>query len=349
MNTWEELLIDSSSTLREAMEVIDRTGLQTVLVISSDSLFVGTLSDGDIRRAFLIGANFSDGIEAFVNRNPVVISDMQEATKAIKIMERLGLRCIPVIKDRQVINVIRFDWALPQRVLQNSVLIMAGGRGERLRPFTDSTPKPLMKVGGKTLLEILLNRLETSGLTDVWISVHYLSNKIEEICGSGDRFDLNISYIRERHPLGTAGAYLELPRDVRSRPVVIINADLLTNVNFHDLVSAHESSSAEITIGVIQHTLEIPFGVVKLKNGRVNSISEKPRITHQVYAGIGVYNETAFDGYKQGAAINATDVYLKLLSEDRHIGAFEISDYWRDIGTVESLKSANKDLGMVDK
>jgi dTDP-glucose pyrophosphorylase len=348
MNDWDDLIVRTSSTLRSAMEIIDKNGLQTALVNSADGTFIGTLTDGDIRRAILAGATLADGIDPFVNRNPITIRSMDDHQIALDAMQRLALRCVPVVRDSRIVGLLTQNTTKPIRSFENAVLIMAGGRGERLKPLTNTTPKPLIKVGGKTLLEILLERLANCGFSNVWISVHYLSEQIESLIGSGEQFGLKVKYIKEKSPLGTAGAYLDLPEEYRELDTLIVNADLITNVDFSDLLQAHTNSKSLVTIGVIEHLIEVPFGVVETANGKVTSIFEKPTFSNLVSAGVGVYSNSAFFGFDSGKPINATDIYEKLLIEKKEIGVFEISGYWRDIGTGESLKGAHQDLGIGD-
>ena len=346
MIDWHDLVVNSSISFRSAMEIIDKTGLQTALVNLPNGRFLGTLTDGDIRRAILSGATLADQIEPYVNHQSVIISSFDEQKIAYAAMERLALRCVPVVSEGKILGLLSQNKANPSNVYQNPVLIMAGGRGERLKPLTNTTPKPLMKVGGKTLLEILLGKLASCGFSNIWISVHYLSAQIEELIGSGQQFGLTVNYIKETSPLGTAGAYLNLPKEHRKLDTLIINADLVTNVDFAELLLSHSSSGALVTIGTIEHLIEVPFGVVQTKNGKLLSLIEKPIVSHEIYAGVGVYSEIAFEGFQSNTPINATDVYEKLLKEDREIRVFEISGYWRDIGTGESLQGAHRELGL---
>lgn len=346
MIDWHDLIVSSSISLRSAMEVIDKTGLQTAVVNSADGKFLGTLTDGDIRRAILSGAALSEQIEPFVNYQPVIITSLDEQKLAYAAMERLALRCVPIISQGKIIGLLSQNKANPINNFHNPVLIMAGGRGERLKPLTNSTPKPLMKIGGKALLEILLEKLAICGFSNIWISVHYLSEQIEELIGSGQQYGLKVKYIKESSPLGTAGAYLELPMDFRKLDTVIVNADLVCNLDFAELLTAHTNSDALVTMGVIEHLTEVPFGVIQTQNGRLVSLVEKPTISHQVYAGVGVYSDRAFEGFQPSKPINATDVYEKLLEEEKEVRVFEISGYWRDIGTGESLQIANRDVGL---
>jgi hypothetical protein len=165
MNNWDELIVHTSSTLRSAMEIIDKNGLQTALVNSAEGTFIGTLTDGDIRRAILAGATLADAIDPFVNRNPITIMSMDDHQLALDAMERLALRCVPIIRNARIVGLLSQNMTTPTRSFDNPVLIMAGGRGERLRPLTNSTPKPLIKVGGKTLLEILLGMMTRTTTT----------------------------------------------------------------------------------------------------------------------------------------------------------------------------------------
>lgn len=346
MIDWHDLIVTSSISLRSAMEVIDKTGLQTAVVNSADGKFLGTLTDGDIRRAILSGAALSESVEPYVNYQPVIVASLDEQKFAYAAMERLALRCVPIVKQGEMIGLLSQNKANPIKNFRNPVLIMAGGRGERLKPLTNSTPKPLMKIGGKALLEILLEKLAICGFSNIWISVHYLSEQIEELIGSGQQYGLTVNYIKESSPLGTAGAYLELPIESRKLDTLIVNADLVSNVDFAELLVAHINSDALVTMGVIEHLTEVPFGVIQTQDGRLVSLVEKPTISHQVYAGVGVYSSRAFEGFQPGRPINATDVYEKLLEEEKKVRVFEISGYWRDIGTGESLQIANRDVGL---
>jgi dTDP-glucose pyrophosphorylase len=349
MIDWHELIVDSSTSLRTAMEIIDKTGLQTALVNSIDGRFLGTLTDGDIRRAILSGATLTEQVESYVNHQPVIVSSLDEQKIAYAAMERLALRCVPVVNEGKVIGLLSQNKSSPINNFHNPVLIMAGGRGERLKPLTNTTPKPLMKVGGKALLEILLDKLASCGFSNIWISVHYLSEQIEELIGSGEQYGLKVNYIKENSPLGTAGAYLNLPKEFRNLDTLIVNADLVTNVDFAELLISHINSKALVTIGVIEHLIEVPFGVIQTQDGQLVSIIEKPTVSQQIYAGVGVYSEKAFEGFQPNTPINATDVFEKLLEEEKEIRVFEISGYWRDIGTGESLQGAHRDLGLGTK
>ena len=287
--SWRALIISDSATLRDAMANIDKSGLQTSFICTSDNTLIGSLSDGDIRRAFLAGATLEDLAFKYANLNPVYVNSLEDQRKATEAMDRLAIKCIPVVTDKKIVHIFSKVIRAPKKDSAAVALIMAGGRGERLKPLTDVIPKPLVKVAGKPLIEILVERLVSDGIVEIWISVHYLSQQIVEYLGDGSNYGANINYLLEDSPLGTAGAYLLLPETIRQNSVIICNADLLNTVSFSELISAHKDSKCLATIGVIEHLTKIPFGVVKIKEGKAIQIMEKPDVHNYVSAGIGVF------------------------------------------------------------
>lgn len=346
---WQTLIISESATLRDAMANIDNSGLQTSFICSADNTLIGSLSDGDIRRAFLNGANLDDLACKYANLSPIYVNSLEDQRKASEAMDRLAIKCIPVVVDKKIVHVFSKSIRSPKKESAAVALIMAGGRGERLKPLTDVTPKPLVKIAGKPLIEILVERLVSHGIVEIWISVHYLSQKIVEYLGDGSIYGANINYIFEDTPLGTAGAYLLLPADVKKNSVMVCNADLLNTVSFSDLISSHNSSDCLATIGVIDHLTKIPFGVVEVSKGKVRQIIEKPDIHNLVSAGIGMFEESAFASFLANTSINITDVYEKMVQENKSINVFQINGYWQDLGTKESLTTATNDIEELNK
>ncbi len=347
--SWQTLIISDSATLRDAMANIDKSGLQTSFICTSDNTLVGSLSDGDIRRAFLNGAGLEDLARNYANSNPVYVNSLDDQWKAIEAMDRLAIKCIPVVTDNKIVHIFYKVAREPKKESATVALIMAGGRGERLKPLTDVTPKPLVKVAGKPLIEILVERLVNDGIVEIWISVHYLSHQIVEYLGDGSSYGANINYIFEDSPLGTAGAYFLLPKNIRQDSVIICNADLLNTVNFSDFISAHKNSGCLATMGVIEHLTKIPFGVVDVKEGRAIQIKEKPDIQHYVSAGIGVFEESAFTPFIPNKPLSVTDIYTRMIEAGNSINVFQISGYWQDLGTSERLKLATSDVDELKK
>ena len=331
------------------MASIDKSGLQTSFICSTDNTLIGSLSDGDIRRAFLSGAALEDLATKYANLNPIYVNSLDDQWKAIEAMERLAIKCIPVVIDKKIVHVFSKSGRSPKKESAAVALIMAGGRGERLKPLTDVLPKPLVRVAGKPLIEILVERLVGDGIVEIWISVHYLSQQIVEYLGDGTNYGANINYIFEDSPLGTAGAYLLMPANIRRNSVIVCNADLLNTVSFSELVSAHRNSGCLATIGVIEHLTKIPFGVVKIKQGRAIQIDEKPNVNNYISAGIGVFEELAFTPFLPNKPLNITEIYMRMIEVSNPINVFQIKGYWQDLGTAESLKAATSDVDELNK
>jgi dTDP-glucose pyrophosphorylase len=331
------------------MANIDKSGLQTSFLCASDNTLMGSLSDGDIRRAFLSGATLDDLAYKYANLNPIYVNSLDDQWKAIEAMDRLAIKCIPVVVDKRIVHIFSKIGRTPKKESAAVALIMAGGRGERLKPLTDVVPKPLVRVAGKPLIEILVERLVSDGIVEIWISVHYLSHQIIEYLGDGASYGANISYIFEDNPLGTAGAYLLLPANIRAGSVIICNADLLNTVSFSELISSHRNSGCLATIGVIEHLTTIPFGVVRIKEGKAIQISEKPDIHNYISAGIGVFEESAFTKFLANAPLNITEIYARMIEESNSINVFQINGYWQDLGTTESLKAATSDVDELNR
>jgi dTDP-glucose pyrophosphorylase len=326
------------------MANIDKSGLQTSFLCSSDNTLMGSLSDGDIRRALLSGATLDDLARKYANLNPIYVNSLEDQWKAFEAMDRLAIKCIPVVINKKIVHVFSRIGRSAKKESAAVALIMAGGRGERLKPLTDVVPKPLVRVAGKPLIEILVERLVSDGVFEIWISVHYLSQQIVEYLGDGTNYGAKINYIYEDSPLGTAGAYLLLPPKIRKDSVIICNADLLNTVSFSELIESHRNSGFLATIGVIEHLTRIPFGVIKIKDGQAVQFTEKPDVHNYISAGIGVFEESAFTPFLANKPLNITDIYSRMIEERKSINVFQINGYWQDLGTRESLKAATSDL-----
>ena len=347
---WKSLVINHTTSLKTAMELIDVTGYQISLMVDEQQEFLGTLSDGDIRRALLAGAILSDLAKPFVNRSPIFLTEQDDDESiAYATMDRLALRCLPVIKENRIEKVYLDLTQKRKRLLENSVLIMAGGRGERLRPQTDEIPKPLIPVGGKPMIQILIERLASSGFHNIWISTHYLGVQIRDFLGNGEQFGVSINYIVEKNPLGTAGSYNKLPQSATSMPVLICNADVLNTIDFAEMLEKHNNSECDATIAVKEHYTTLPFGVVFESGDRLLSFREKPTFTNFIYSGIGILNRTSAVAFENQGAFDITDIYQDLIERSIPVNIYRINGYWRDLGTGESLNQANSELGVIDR
>jgi len=332
------------------MELIDSTGYQISLMVDEQQEFLGTLSDGDIRRALLAGARLSDLAEPFINRNPIFLTEQDNNESiAYATMDRLALRCLPVINKNIIVNVYLDLTQKRKKLLENSVLIMAGGRGERLRPQTDDIPKPLIPIGGKPMIQILIERLTSSGFHNIWISTHYLGVQIRDFLGDGEQFGVSIKYIVEKDPLGTAGSYNLLPQSATNKPVLICNADVLNTIDFAEMLEKHNNSNCAATMAVKEHYTTLPFGVVFESGDRLLTFKEKPTFTNYIYSGIGILNSASLEAFKNQSTFDITDIYQDLIERSIPVNIYRINGYWRDLGTGESLNQANRELGVIDQ
>jgi len=343
---WTELVVEENLTLREAMRVIDSLGSQIVFVVNPANKLCGSLSDGDVRRALLNGASMHDVVGNHMNSNPYQVDEGVPKSVLHENMKRLAISFVPITKGREIVGIHSYSDHQEIGHNQTVVLIMAGGRGLRLGEFTKSTPKPLIQIGGKPLIQILIERFASYGLKNFWISVHYLGSQISDYLGDGSELGVQINYLIEESPLGTAGSYMMLPESVKENSVIICNADLLTSVDFGELVKFHKENQAVCTMAVIEHQYQIPFGVATIENNKLLKIQEKPLVRNFVSAGFGVFELSAFQGFHIGKKIDATEVYNQLLVRGVPVATFCVSGYWRDLGTKESLENATKELGI---
>lgn len=346
-----DVLVREGATLREVLERITRSAKQVALVVDREARLVGLVTDGDLRKAILRGASLGAKVEEAMNRAPIVGAPGLSAAESIALMRSRSIRHLPLVDaDRKVVDLLILDHLLaPPPPLRNRAVIMAGGEGRRLRPLTDSTPKPLLRIGGKPLLEILIERLRQSGILDMVIALHHRSDAIREHLGDGSRLGVRLEYVEEPIPLGTMGA-LPLIRDRLDFPFFVVNGDILTKCDFHAMWEFHRSQAPAITVGVSLHQVEIPYGEFTLRDGRVTRIDEKPRKEFSVNAGIYILEPPVVDAIPSGQYFDATDLIRLVLAQDRPVAAYLIREYWLDVGHRHALEKANRDVaeGLLD-
>ena len=336
-----DYVISNDSSLQDALAMLDRNHRQFLAIVDAEGEFVGTLTDGDVRRGLLRGLSLNTSINECVNVNPIIASvstsrfDIEEKFKSTKVS------AIPVLNERRLVEVVFLeDLSKPQKV-NAKVLIMAGGRGERLLPLTQEIPKPLIPIHGVPVIERIIRQFAEQGFHEVWISVHHLSEQIIHRVGDGARFGVTVSYITEDHPLGTAGSLKLMPIE-DGHPVLVCNADLFSNVNYRDMYSAHVASGRGATIGVTRHETQIPYGVVNETNDTFESLIEKPTLTHKVAAGVNIFNSNLLNLIPDSTKINIPDFYELININGFEIGVYELRGMWIDIGTLETLEMAKK-------
>lgn len=344
------LVVSPAASIREALEAITKNSRQAVVVVEPDGRLAGLVTDGDLRRAILRGLSLNDPITQALNRQPTVAPAATDRSEALAVMRARGIRHLPLVDGRgRAVDVLFLEDLLDTGRLPNHAVIMAGGDGKRLRPLTEATPKPLLRVGGKPLLEILVERLRAAGVRSFHITVRHKSEMIEEHFGDGSRHDVGIRYVREREPLGTVGA-LALLDPAPREPFFLVNGDILTKCDFRSMLAFHERSGADVTVGTVRHEIDLQYGVVEVEGDRLTTLSEKPRIDLRINGGIYVIDPTVLARIPRERVFDATDLIRLLLEQGRHVAAFPIRDYWLDVGRLDDFHKADRDMaeGLLD-
>lgn len=343
MKDLERIIIDPAATLRQAMVCIDTGAMQIALVVDAGRKLVGTISDGDVRRAVLRGVSLEVPARDVMNPSPTVTRVGEDRDVLIATMHAKQLHRIPVVDaDGRLIGLETLDDLIRPVPKDNIVVLMAGGLGSRLRPLTEDRPKPMILVGGRPILEtILLNFIE-SGFHRFYITVNYMAAMIMEYFGDGSRWGVSIQYIRETEKLGTAGALSLLPEKPAS-PLIVMNGDLLTKTNFGMLIDFHASHRSAATMCVREYDFQVPYGVVKLEDHRLVAIEEKPVHRFFVNAGIYVLSPEAVEQIP-GGYYDMPALFERLVSMDMDASVFPVREYWLDIGHLADLEKANGDF-----
>lgn len=332
-----------NATIKEAIETLEKSKIKIVLVINQDNLLKGTVYDGDIRRALLKGLSLNCKIDKVMSRNYIKVSKQVTFKEVKEIMQKNSILHIPVTGEQDNLLGLHvldnFSSEKDSKQYPNSVLLMAGGRGERLMPLTENCPKPLIKINGKPLLEIILEKCIKSGLRNFYISVHYLSDQIINYFGNGEKWDISISYLHEEKPMGTAGALSLLPKTI-SHPLLIMNGDILTKINIPQFLEFHEHNSADITVAGSEHYYTSPYGVVEVDGINFKSIVEKPTFKNFINAGIYIINPSIMNELNNEEYLDMPDLLNERLGENYKKVVYPIHEYWLDIGRIDSLNKA---------
>ncbi len=346
MRQLADVLVREGTSLREVLENITRSRAQVALVVDARRRLLGIVTDGDARKALLRGASLDAKVEAAMNRRPITGATGVGRDEALALMRARRIRHLPLLDgDATLVDLVLLDDLLaPAPPLPARAIVMAGGEGKRLRPLTDTTPKPLLRVGGKPLLEILIERLRESGVTETLVAVHHKADMIRQHLGDGTRLGVRVEYVEEPEPLGTMGS-LTLVRDRLDAPVLVVNGDILTKCDFRAMWEFHRAQrGAAMTVGVSLHQVDIPYGEFTLRGTRVLAIQEKPRKEFPVSAGIYVVEPSAIDLVPRGRYVDAPDLIRLLLEHGRHVAAYLIREYWLDVGHLHDLEKANRDV-----
>jgi dTDP-glucose pyrophosphorylase/CBS domain-containing protein len=342
-------LIENTATIREAMAQIDRSAKGITLIVDSERRLIATITDGDVRRAILADVNLDAPVTELVARKPesrrIPVSAHEETDDAelIEMMDEQAVRHLPLLDDEgRFVRLVLREELRPSDDLSVAAVIMAGGFGTRLRPLTDDTPKPMLKIGDRPLLQRTVERLRKSGIKSVNFTTHYLPEKIHDHFGDGSRFGVNINYVAEDKPLGTAGSLSLMPES--DEPLLVMNGDILTGVDFKELVRFHREHEAALTVGVRQYEFKVPFGVVQAENGVVRGLREKPKYEFLVNAGIYLLEPEARGYIPTDRRFDMTDLISALVDDGKKVMTFPVVEYWLDIGQIEDFQRAQQDV-----
>lgn len=332
--------ISETARIKDALRLIESNQGKIVLIVDSQQRLLGTVTDGDIRRGLLEGYDTSTPAVMVMNKEPFFIYQDEQPVHLFPIMQAKHIRNIPIVnRDGQVVELVHMTEILVPKEKENWVIIMAGGFGKRLYPLTSSMPKPMLEIGGSPVLEHLIGSFVAQGFRKFYISVHYLADKIKAHFGDGSSRNITIRYIEEDQPLGTAGA-LSLLSERPENSFLVINGDILTNAHFSNMLDFHVSSNAIGTMGVREHKVQIPYGIVEIDKSEIREFSEKPEKTFLVNTGIYVLEPKILDLVAKDKALNMPDLFKRAQLKKQNIMAFPITEYWLDIGRLEDFAIA---------
>lgn len=341
MKKIELITVPAKTTILKTLEAIDRGVMGIALVVNDNFKLIGTITDGDIRRALIKNASLTDTIDSIMTLDPVKELEGTNNYNLVSIMKSKGIKQIPIVdKEGKLIDIKTLEELIKVEDKDNYLVIMAGGIGARLKPLTNTTPKPLLPIGNKPILESIIEHAKVYGLTNIKISLNYLSESIKKYFGDGSSIGVNISYINETDSLGTAGSLSLIEEDI-TQDLFVINGDILTRVNFDEMLKVHSESNNQLTVGIRPYKTQIPYGIINLAGNEIKSIEEKPILEYIINAGIYLLTPSTIKLIPKGTFFHMTDLMQKLIDNNLKVGSFLINDYWLDVGKINDYYRAN--------
>ena len=349
MQNWKKLILPKDSSVKDVITTLNSSGgAQVVLVTDQLGTLLGTITDGDLRRHMLTDQWLESKAEDVMHKEYLSVGPDVHKAAVLKIMREHMIRQIPVVdQNKMLLNVFLLNELIEEPAKHNHVLIMAGGLGKRLSPLTDNTPKPMLVVGGKPILQTIVENFIAEGFSNFVLAVNYLGDQIKEYFGDGERWGVSIKYLFEENRLGTAGAASLLPKDISDLPIIVTNGDVLTRVKYSHLLNFHAQNNTALTVCLRDHQIEIPFGVVSLQGAQVTGISEKPIENYHVSAGIYVMNPEVLNYLSHGKYKDMPELITDLIGSGQKIGGYPVHEYWADVGRHEELQLAMKEYSTV--
>ena len=344
MEAFKEHLILKDQTVRDAFIRLDKLASDAILfVVDEKNILLGSLTDGDLRRGFIRGLGFDNSIVDFIQPNPKFIYNKEFNQEKLKEFKDNLIKIIPIINsDKQIVDVLNFRFRTT--LLPLDAVLMAGGEGKRLRPLTENTPKPLLKVGDKPIIEHNIDRLANVGIENIYLSINYLGEQLEAYFGDGSSKNIKVDYLREHKPLGTIGSVL-LVNEFQHEDVLIMNSDLLTNIDFADFYKTFKDSNADMVVAATSYHVDVPYAVLETdENQCVKTLKEKPRYTYFSNAGIYIIKKKLLSMIPVDEFYDITDLMEKVIEMDQKLVTYPINGYWLDIGKHEDFKKAQEDI-----
>ena len=339
----DDITASKDASIRDVITIIDKSAKQICLIVDKDLRLIGSVTDGDIRKALLNNIPLNESVDLISNKCPITANINTSNDELIKIFKSKKIHQIPIIEDDILVGIELLKDIFPDDRIDHSVVLMVGGLGSRLRPLTEDTPKPMLKIGGKPILETIVERFAQSGFSKIIMCTGYKSEIIREYFKDGSDFGVDIEYIIEEKKMGTIGA-LSLLKKKPKEAFFVMNGDLLTNVNFKQMLNFHSKHKSKATMCVGSHEYTVPYGVVACKNEKIESIDEKPMQSFFINAGIYLLEPDCMDLIPKNEYFDITTLFEKLISLGRNTVAFPLQEYWLDIGRISEYDKANTEF-----
>jgi dTDP-glucose pyrophosphorylase len=339
---WRRAIFPANASMLDVIQNLDLVAIKIVLITAENGKLLGTISDGDIRRGLLKGLGLNSSIDSVIQQNPLVVLPEMSRDWVMKLMVANKVQQIPIVDDNHhLVGLHLWDIIATPPVRYNQMVIMAGGMGTRLRPFTEECPKPLLPVAGKPMLEHIIERAKSEGFSRFLLAIHYKGQMIEDHFGNGDSFDVQIDYLREKFPLGTAGA-LGLIKPIPDLPFIVTNGDVISDIQYGELLDFHSRQNAIATMAVRLHEWQHPFGVVQMRGVEIVGFEEKPVARSHINAGIYVLQPDALSSLGQDEHCDMPTLFQRLQAEEKCIVGYPMHEPWIDVGRPDDLNRANE-------
>lgn len=346
MARWQDVVVLPETPLIDVIAKIDASGLQVALILASDGTLLGILTDGNIRRAILDGKGLQIPVSLIMNVQPTTVAALTPRDEMLALMRLKVIHHLPLVEEaNRVVGLVTLDELVGAAERPNWVVLMAGGLGTRLQPLTNDCPKPLLAVGGKPILETILESFAEQGFKRIFLSVNYKAEMISNHFGSGERWGVQVDYLHENIRLGTAGALSLLP-EIPTAPIIVMNGDLLTRTNFDNLLQFHNAHGVIATMAVREYDFQVPYGVVRMDGVRIEAIEEKPVQKFFVNAGIYVLSPEALSYLPTKTFFDMPTLFEHLIAAGKATAAYPLREYWLDIGRLEEFERAQQEWGI---